>query len=86
VAAETSAAVNISQGMALHQTHRGVASRDRLPAVAALFEQDLVSEWLVRSIVWRTHLIADEEAMAAVEDTAAGDTGYTASRSSTLRT
>ena len=31
VAAEMSAAVNVSQGMALHQTHRGVALRDRLP-------------------------------------------------------
>jgi hypothetical protein len=30
VAAEMAAAVNISQGMALHQTHRGVALRDRL--------------------------------------------------------
>ena len=39
VAAEMGAAVNVSQGMALHQTHRGVALRDRLPKVAALFEQ-----------------------------------------------
>ncbi len=31
VAAEMAAAVNVSQGMALHQTHRGVALRDRLP-------------------------------------------------------
>ena len=34
VAAEMGAAVNVSQGMALHQTHRGVALRDRLPKVA----------------------------------------------------
>jgi hypothetical protein len=38
VAAEMAAAVNVSHGMALHQTHRGVALRDRLPKVAALFE------------------------------------------------
>ena len=43
VAAEMGAAVNVSQGMALHQTHRGVALRDRLPKVAALFAAGLVS-------------------------------------------
>ena len=67
VAAEMAAAVNVSQGMALHQTHRGVAVRDRLPQVAALFEQGLVSDLLVRAIVWRTYLIDDEKAMAKVD-------------------
>ena len=67
VAAEMAAAVNISQGMALHQTHRGVALRDRLPTVARLFEKGLISDWLVRTIVWRTYLITDEAAMAAVD-------------------
>ncbi len=67
VAAEAAAAVNISQGMALHQTHRGVALRDRLPAVARLFEKGLISDWLVRTIVWRTYLITDEAAMVAVD-------------------
>ena len=38
VAAELAAALNVSTGMALHQTHRGIALRDRLPKVAALFE------------------------------------------------
>ena len=42
VAAEMGAAVNVSQGMALHQTHRGVALRDRLPKVARLFEAGVV--------------------------------------------
>jgi Domain of unknown function (DUF222) len=37
VAAELAAALNVSRGLALHQTHRGVALRDRLPQVAALF-------------------------------------------------
>src|SRR3954464_4354179 len=37
VAAEIGAAAAISQGLAMSQTHRGVALRDRLPAVAALF-------------------------------------------------
>jgi len=54
VAAEMAAAVNVSQGMAMHQTHRGVALRDRLPAVAALFEAGVVSDLLVHTIVWRT--------------------------------
>ena len=67
VAAEMAAAVNVSQGMALHQTHRGVALRDRLPSVARLFEKGLVSDWLVRTIVWRTHLITDPSAMTAVD-------------------
>jgi Domain of unknown function (DUF222) len=37
VASELAAAQNISRGMAMHQTHRGIALRDRLPQVAALF-------------------------------------------------
>jgi hypothetical protein len=64
---ETGAAANISRGLALHQTHRGVALRDRLPQVAALFEAGLISDLLVRAIVWRTYLITDEAAMAAVD-------------------
>ena len=34
VACELAAVLNVSAGMALHQTHRGVALRDRLPRVA----------------------------------------------------
>ena len=50
VAAEMSAAVNVSQGMALHQTHRAVALRDRLPRVAALFAAGWWATcWCVRS-------------------------------------
>ena len=67
VACELAAVLNVSAGMALHQTHRGVALRDRLPTVAALFEQGVVSDLLVRTIVWRTYLISDDEAMAAVD-------------------
>ena len=51
----------------MHQTHRGVALRDRLPKVAALFEAGQISEILVRAIVWRTHLIDDDAARAAVD-------------------
>ena len=54
VATEIGAAVNVSYGMALHQTHRGVALRDRLPKVAALFEAGLISELLVQ--IGRAHV------------------------------
>ncbi len=64
VAAELAAVLNVSVGMALHQTHRGVALRDRLPKVAALFERGLISDLVVRAIVWRTYLIEDPDAMA----------------------
>ena len=67
VASELAAAVNVSSGMALHQSNRGVALRDRLPGVAALFAQGLISDLLVRTIVSRTYLIDDDEAMAAVD-------------------
>ena len=67
VAAELAAALNVSTGMALHQTHRGVALRDRLPEIAALFAAGLVSDLLVRTIVSRTYLIDDADAMAAVD-------------------
>lgn len=53
--------------MALYLTHRGLALRDRLPRVAALFESGLISDLLVRTIVWRTYLIEDPDAMANVD-------------------
>ena len=67
VAAELAAALGVSSGLALHQTNRGVALRDRLPAVAALFAQGLISDLVVRAIVSRTYLIEDEAALAAVD-------------------
>ncbi len=75
VTAEIGAAVQVSAGLALHQTHRGVALRDRLPRVAALFEAGLINEVLVRAIVWRTYLIDDEAAMAAVDRDLAAQVG-----------
>lgn len=67
VAAELAAAQNITESLALHQTHRGVVLRDRLPRVGALFSQGLISEMLVRKIVSRTDLIIEDAAMAAVD-------------------
>ncbi|MGB3232163.1 MAG: DUF222 domain-containing protein, partial [Mycobacterium sp.] len=61
------AAQNITRSLASHQAHRGVALRERLPKVAALFDAGLINEMLVRAIVWRTYLIEDPAAMAAVD-------------------
>ncbi len=67
VTAELAAAHNITQGLALHQAHRGVVLRDRLPKIAALFFAGLISDLLVRAIVNRTYLITDPDLMAAVD-------------------
>ena len=67
VAAEIGAATGISQGLAMSQTHRGVALRDRLPAVATLFAAGAISDLLVRTIVWRTALVESPAAMAALD-------------------
>ena len=67
VAAELAAAQNVTRALALHQTHRGVVLRDRLPRVAALFAAGFISEMLVRAIVCRTDLICEEAAMSAVD-------------------
>ena len=67
VAAELAAALNVSTGMALHQTNRAVALRDRLPAVGALYEAGLISDVLVRAIVSRTYLIDDPDVLANVD-------------------
>ncbi|VEG52095.1 protein of uncharacterised function DUF222/HNH endonuclease [Mycolicibacterium aurum] len=67
VSAELAAAQHITSGLALHQTHRGVALRDRLPHVADLFLRGLISDTLVRIIVTRTYLITDPDLVAAVD-------------------
>jgi hypothetical protein len=67
VGAEIGAAQNISSGLALFQTHRAVALRDRLPQVAALFADGQINELLVRTLVSRTNLITDPDIMAKVD-------------------
>ena len=67
VAAELAAALDVTRGLALAQTYRGVTLRDRLPRVASLFEAGLIRDLLVRAIVWRTDLIEDQAALAAVD-------------------
>ncbi|TDY00776.1 uncharacterized protein DUF222, partial [Mycolicibacterium litorale] len=67
VVSELAAAHNITDSLALFQTHRAVALRDRLPKVAALFARGLLSDLLVRAVVCRTTLITDPDTLAAVD-------------------
>ncbi|MCV7070099.1 DUF222 domain-containing protein, partial [Mycobacterium rufum] len=67
VAAELAAALGVTRGLALAQTHRGVVLRDRLPAVAALFAAGELSDLTVRKIIHRTGLVTDPAVMAAVD-------------------
>ncbi|BBY16359.1 HNH endonuclease [Mycolicibacterium litorale] len=67
VLSELAAAHHITEGLAKSQTQRGVLLANRFPKVAALFERGLISDILVRAIVYRTYLITDPEAMAAVD-------------------
>lgn len=68
VSVELGAALGTSRGLALAQAHRGVALRDRLPQVAELFVAGEITDLLVRAIVWRTQLVEDSEALAAVDE------------------
>src|ERR1700749_1873020 len=64
MAAEVAAALHVSHGMASGQMYLGVALRDRLPTVAALFVEGAISARLVAAIVWGTDVIKDDEALA----------------------
>jgi hypothetical protein len=67
VAAEIGAEQNITQGAAAHQLLTATALRDRLPAVAALFADGLVSYRVVSAITTRTALVRDRDAQKAVD-------------------
>jgi hypothetical protein len=67
VAAQVGAEANITASAASHQLLVGVALRDRLPRVAAVFADGLVSYRAVEVIVWRTAQIANPVALAAVD-------------------
>ncbi|HXB86463.1 HNH endonuclease signature motif containing protein [Mycobacterium sp.] len=71
MAAEVAAALHVSHGMASAQMYLGVALRDRLPKVAALFVEGAISARLVAAIVWRTDLIKDAAALALADTTLA---------------
>ncbi|WP_193048178.1 DUF222 domain-containing protein, partial [Mycolicibacterium baixiangningiae] len=63
VLSELAAAHHITDRLASAQTHRGVLLANRFPHVAALFEAGLISDLLIRAIVYRTYLITDPDAM-----------------------
>jgi hypothetical protein len=71
MAAEVAAALHVSHGVASGQMYMGVALRDRLPTVAAVFAEGMLSARLVAAIVWRTDLIKDEAALALADKTLA---------------
>jgi hypothetical protein len=66
-AAEVGAAQGISPGLASSQLHDGVALRDRLPKVAALFAAGRLSYRLVTAMVSRTDLVKDPDALALID-------------------
>ena len=74
-AAEVSAALGIGHGRASGQMDLGVSLRERLPRVAALFWAGRVSLRVVSGIVWRTALVTDEEALAAIDAVVADKAG-----------
>ncbi|MBJ7387433.1 MAG: DUF222 domain-containing protein, partial [Mycolicibacterium sp.] len=67
VAAEIGAEQNITQGAASHQLLIATALRDRLPHVAALFADGLVSYRVASAITTRTALARDRDAQKAVD-------------------
>ncbi|MFC7672895.1 DUF222 domain-containing protein [Mycolicibacterium sp. GCM10028919] len=67
VSAEIGAEQNITQGAASHQLLIATALRDRLPHVAALFAEGLVSFRVVSAITARTALVRDRDAQRAVD-------------------
>ncbi|MEY8018381.1 DUF222 domain-containing protein [Mycobacterium servetii] len=73
IAAEVAAAQGISHAMASGQMYQGMALRERLPKVAALFADGAISARLASAIVWHTDLIKDPEILALVDATLAAD-------------
>lgn len=67
VCAQIAAAEQITSGSASHQLLIATALRDRLPRVAALFAEGVLSYRTVSAIVWRTALIKDPDALQAVD-------------------
>lgn len=63
MAAEVAAAETISHGMASGQMYLAVALRDRLPRVAALLTDGMITARLAATMVWHSGLIQDPEAL-----------------------
>ncbi len=68
LAAEIAAAMNISHRKASGQMCIAEKLRDRLPKLAALYEQGRISERVISTITWRTRLISDDQVWAEVDD------------------
>lgn len=73
IAAQVAAALNISHPMASGQMYLAMALRDRLPKLAALLADGIISLRLATSIVWRTYLIKDPVALSLVDAALATD-------------
>lgn len=67
VSAEVAAAMGVTLGAASHQLMVARALADRLPRVAEVFAAGEVSYRLINTIVFRTALIKQEEALAKVD-------------------
>ncbi|HEX2286832.1 MAG TPA: DUF222 domain-containing protein [Mycobacterium sp.] len=66
-AAEVAAAMSVGHRRASAQMRIALALRERLPRVAALYRQGLLSSRVVSVITWRTHLVEDVEALALID-------------------
>ena len=70
-AAEVSAALSISHGRASAQMRLGLTLARRLPRVAQMFSDGLLGYRVVSAIAWRTLLVEDADALAAIDGTIA---------------
>ncbi len=66
-AAEIGAALGVSRGRAFGDMHLGLSLRHRLPNVARLFAEGLISHRVCAAIVDRTDLIQDEAALGLID-------------------
>src|SRR6201993_3599690 len=67
VAAEVGAALRISQGLAASRLRYARAMRERLPKVADVFTAGDIDYRMFQTMVYRTDLVTDRDALAAVD-------------------
>ncbi len=67
VAAEVAAVLRVSLGMGRSYVRYAMAMNLRLPLVGRVFEAGDINYKLFQTIVWRTHLITDRDALATVD-------------------
>jgi hypothetical protein len=75
VAAEVGAALRISHGLASSRVHYARAMRERLPKVAEVFTAGDIDYRLFQTVVYRTDLIVDRDALATVDTRLAAGVG-----------